>query len=34
MRDDERYGWCSACGREPVYPARGEDTCASCIRSI
>ncbi len=24
------YGWCVQCGRNPVYPADGWDTCRSC----
>lgn len=32
MEPDQDMGWCVQCGRNPVWPVRGEDTCRQCIR--
>ena len=30
----EDWGWCTNCGRNPVSPSEGEDTCRACLAEL
>jgi excisionase family DNA binding protein len=30
----EDWGWCTNCGRNPVSPCEGEDTCRACLAEL
>jgi hypothetical protein len=34
LEPDQDWGWCTACGRNSVFPLDGEDTCRGCIAEL
>ena len=34
LEPGQDWGWCTACGRNSVFPLDGEDTCRACIAEL
>jgi hypothetical protein len=34
QRPGQDWGWCTACGRNSVFPLDGDDTCHPCIAEL
>jgi hypothetical protein len=34
LEPGQDWGWCTACGRNSVFPLDGEDTCRACIAKL
>jgi hypothetical protein len=34
LEPGQDWGWCTACGRNRVFPLDGEDTCRTCIAEL
>ena len=34
LEPGQDWGWCTACGRNSVFPLHGEDTCRGCIAEL